>query len=239
MTLHPYFTFNTVSFLWTVCLSHPLNRKLPLSQECVSSEPFHTHVLRSSCGPGICAMSWAKQTGFRLACFSRDTDKQWQHGVITIVTGKTGSWEDIQSRFIGEGWILKGLSKRSPKGWVEFSLGKGPGGWPGHTAEGTVCLRGWRNRVHVIESPGCLGGCRGLEEAHPVEQPGALPLGHPSGLKCAFACWFGWLLFKFSASVPPARGLVSALLAFSCAAIKLRFRSLARLPVLLHSPSVL
>ena len=104
--------------------------------------------------------------------------------MITIVTGKTGSWEDIQSRFIGEGWILKGLSKRSPKGWVEFSLGKGPGSWPGHAAEGTMCLSGWRNRVHMVESPGCLGGGRGLEEAHPVERPGALPLGHLSGLKC-------------------------------------------------------
>ena len=57
MSLHRYLTFNTVSFLGTVCLSHPRNRKLPLSQECVSSEPFRTYVLRSSYRPGICAVS--------------------------------------------------------------------------------------------------------------------------------------------------------------------------------------
>lgn len=158
---------------------------------------------------------------------------------MTTVTGKTVLWEDIQSRFRGEGWVLKGLSRRSPKGWVEFSLGKGPGGWPGYTAKGATCLSGWRNRVHVIESPGCLGGGGGLEEAHPAKWPGALPVGHPSGLKCVFACWFCWLVFKFFGSVPPAWGLVSALLAFSCAAIKLRFPSLARFPVLLHSLPVL
>ena len=78
-----------------------------------------------------------------------------------------------------------------------------------------------------------------LEEARPAKRPGALPVGHLSGLKCVLACWICWLVFKFFGSVPPAQGLVSALLAFSCAAIKLRFPSLTRLPVLLHSPPVL
>lgn len=84
-------------------------------------------------------------------------------------------WEDIQSRFRGEGWVLKGLSRRSSKGWVEFSLGKGPGGWPGHTAEGTMCLRGWRNRVHVTESPGCLGRGRGRGSRRHTLQNGLVP----------------------------------------------------------------
>lgn len=95
----------------------------------------------------------------------------------------------------GEGWVLKGLSRRSSKGWVEFSLGKGPGGWPGHTAEGTMCSRGWRNRVHMTESPGCLGRGEGVPGGTLWNSLVPSPWGIRQDLS-VLACWFAWLVLN-------------------------------------------